>query len=515
MSLLKAGDSLSPLDLSLKKGENSPLFKRFKGFIREKGLLDRNSSVLVALSGGPDSVCLLHLFYLLSLSKRIDLQAAHLHHGLRGKEADRDAEFSKRICRINSIPFHLAHREVATFAQERRMNLQDAARSLRYRFLKEVAQREGIRLIATAHTSDDQAEELILRFLRGAALEGLSGIRIKREDGVIRPLIFAEKDEILKHLDSYNIPFVTDSSNLTSKYTRNRLRQSLIPIIKKEFNPSVIATLSRTAFLLQDDEKVLAELAWKAFTKALTIPAAPSLDKKDGFVALSIEVLRNWRPAVRRRAILLALEEAGVERNRILADHLLRLQHIADTDFPSGTYSLPGGFWAVRIYSHLVIMKKSFFNGIQLKGGSKWLYEIQSPGIFNLPGPLGMISINRMGSDIEKDKIKELIKGGYPRPVYIEAKKITFPMQLRLRRPGDRFRPFGAKEELKLKDFFISRNIPKIMRDFIPLVTIGQEIAAVCGIEVAHHFKVTGGAAMEIQWEPLTPLRALLSLSGS
>jgi len=515
VSLLEAGDGLSPLDFSLKKGENSPLFKRFKGFIRKKGLLGPDPSVLVALSGGPDSVCLLHLFYLLSLSRKIDLQAAHLHHGLRGKEADRDAEFSRKICQVNSIPFHLAHRKVATFAQERRMNLQEAARGLRYRFLKDVARREGIKLIATAHTSDDQAEELLLRFIRGSALEGLSGIRAKRKDGIIRPLLFAEKDEILRHLDTYNIPFVTDSSNLASKYTRNRLRQSLIPVIKKEFNPSVTATLSRTAFLLQDDEDVLAEFACRAFKEALVIPKAPCLDKKDGFVALSIETLRNWKPAIQRRVILMALEAAGVERSKILADHLLRIQHIAETKLPSGIYSLPGGFCALRIYSHLVVTKKGFFDEMHLKSGNEWLYEVKAPGIFSLPGPLGTVSIDTgLGLDIKRDKINELSKSGYPRPVYMDAQKISFPIQLRLKRPGDRFRPFGAKAELKLKDFFISRNIPKIVREFIPLVVRDQEIAAVCGVEVGHYFRVGDGAALEVRWNPPRPLKAVLSLSG-
>ncbi len=512
MSLLDYGAGSSPLDFSFNKGEDSLLFKRFKGVIREKGLLGSASSVLVALSGGPDSVCLLHLFYLLARSKKINLQAAHLHHGLRGKEADRDAEFAKEICQTNSIRFHLAYEDVAKFAHERRMNLQGAARNLRYRFLKDVAQREGIKLIATGHTADDQAEELLLRFIRGSALEGLSGMHPKRGDGVIRPLLFAEKDEILKHLDAYKIPFIMDSSNLASKYTRNRLRQRLIPIIKRDFNPSIVSTLSKTAYLLQDDEEVLADLAYKALEGALVFPKTVSL--REGFVILLIGALTKWKPAIQRRVIRLALEMVGVQRARILADHLLKLQHIIESDLPSGSYSIPGDFWAARIYNHLIIIRKGLFDKGQWKVDGDWLREINAPGIWELPSPLGSISINKIKNFEAEGKIRKLAGSSYPRPLYLDAKIAQFPMQLRLRRPGDRFRPFGAKDESKLKDFFINRNIPRVIRDFIPLIVKGQKIAAVCGIEVSHCFRVTGRSVLEICWEPSNLLKIMLSLSS-
>jgi len=512
VSLLKNVDGLSTQDLHLKKGENSYLFKRFKGFIREKGLLEGASSVLVALSGGPDSVCLLNLLYLLTQKLNLKIYAAHFNHKLRGEEADRDSNFSQMICKANAIPIYIESKDVGKFAKEKRLNIQDAARKLRYGFLKRMAKEANIDLIATGHTADDQAEELLLRFLRGSALEGLSGIRARRTDNIIRPLLFAKKREILRHLQTYDIPFVEDSSNLTNKYTRNKIRRLLIPLIKSEFNPSITTTLSRTAFILQDDEDALMELALKAFNHA-SLPEKSLSSYKDNLaVTLSIEVLNRYHRAVKRRALLIALEKAGVPKDKILADHLLKLQHIVEKkNEPSGSYRLPEKFLAIRIYDKLLLTKA--FNSEKKTESHQDLLVIKKIGTIIFATPVGLVNIQKVDFEQAMDSIVAMKnKATFPKALYLDAEKLSFPFQIRFRRPGDKFRPFGAQEERKLKKFFIARNIPKIFRDFVPLIIKEQKIAALCGIEIGDDFKVTGKKALKISWEPDEPLKSMLSL---
>ena len=509
MSLLKKGGGRSPLKFDLSKGKNSPLFKKFKGFVRNFGLLNHVNSVLVALSGGPDSVCLLNLLFLLSKRAGFQLHAAHFHHGLRGAEADRDAAFSKNLCKVNDIPFFLEKGDVKELSQKRGLGIQDAARRLRYQFLKDIAGENAIDVIATGHTADDQAEELIIRFMRGASLEGLSGIKVRRDDGIIRPILFATKREILEHLSRTGIGFVTDSSNLEGKYTRNKVRQLLIPVIRKHFNPSISKSLSRTALLLQEDEEALMTLARKAYEGA-----RQGLQKRNGgkasetLVVLSIDRLSREPSSILRRVLLLGLKDAGVSQERVVSDHILKMEHMVRDDIPSSTYRLPDGFMAVRIYHHLLI-SLDFVKNLK-SDGTREMPLIQGPGDIDLGPALGMIKIRETDSFSFENGLSRNLS--YPRPIFLGYDKNLMPLGVRFRRPGDRFFPYGFKEPVKLKDFFIRRRIPKIVRDFIPILVKDGQIAGICGIEVAHPFRVTGERALIVSWKPTGILNQIFRL---
>ncbi|NPA93826.1 MAG: tRNA lysidine(34) synthetase TilS [Thermodesulfobacteria bacterium] len=515
MSLLNSGDGPSPQDFSLNKGKNSLLFRKFKGFVKERALLDGVSSVLVALSGGPDSICLLHLLYLLSKTQDIKLHAAHFNHMLRGEEAERDADFAKKVCEANQIPFYLGAEEVACFAKEKKLCVQEAARILRYKFLKDTAASHGIEAIATGHTADDQAEELLFRFLRGSSLTGLSGIRPKRADGIIRPILFARKIDIVRHLNSHDIPFVTDSSNIQNKYARNKIRNVLLPLLQKEFNPSIVETLSRSAYLFQDDEDALNHYASHLLRKVIVYPDKNSgTDHLPDLVILDTEPLSQAKSAILRRVLLLATELAGIDRGKILSDHLLKLEHLAMERSPSGHYNLPDGFCASRIYRHIAIFRKELCN---LKNGLENQLErlklIKAPGTLDLGEYLGTITLTPRPMSNQEGVNK--LGGPYPRPLFIKLDANTFPLQLRFKKQGDRFRPLGMKEHVKLKDFFIGRHVPKILREAIPLLVRGSEIAAVCGIEIGDEFRVENGHALEIIWQPSAFVKTIFSLGGA
>lgn len=510
MSLLNPGDGPSPFTFCLNKGANSKLFKKFKGFVRKRRLLDGSNSILVALSGGPDSVCLLHLLYLLCKRQGLSLQAAHFHHGLRGREADRDASFSEQLCKENAIPFYMERGDVRAYCKEKGMGIQDGARLLRYDFFKRLMAQKKIDVTATGHTASDQAEEVIFRLIRGSSLEGLSGIRPKRPDGFIRPLLFANKEEIIEHLRLMNIPYVTDSSNLGNKYTRNRLRHSLLPIIKKEFNPSIAETLSRSALLLQDDEDFLMSNATELFASCVTFIKGEDerLDSVPPFcVTFKRKRLSQAHPSVLRRVLLLGLERLGLYRSKIVSDHLLRMEEIVRSNNPSGLYMLPEGLLAIRAYERFLIIKKAHLD--MLKGqGQQMPLTVKAPSTVKIGGLAGSLEFRPVFGKVTMSLATK--EQSFPKRLFVDRNSCSFPLSIRFRRPGDRFTPFGSKSPIKLKDFMIAKRIPRIFRDSIPLVLKGEEIVAVCGIEVNEHFKVKKDAALEMAWKPHDLVQALI-----
>ena len=458
--------------------------------------MEKGASIIVAVSGGPDSICLLSLLYNLAPKFNLKLLVAHMDHMLRGKESAFEAEFVERVCRQNEIPFFLKRVDVRKFlASQKGLGIQEACRNLRYEFFFELKREQKIDLIATGHTASDQAEEVLFRLIRGASLEGISGIRPRRKDGVIRPLLFAKREEVLEYLEGLDLPFVIDSSNLKEKYTRNRLRLGLIKEIQREFNPSLVDTLLRTSLLLQEDEDLLTLLAKKAMgesEKGLSVSEVTALD---------IPSLLKRHPSLRRRIYKMALFDLGLHGGNLLMDHLLKIDFLLTSKGPSGIYHLPLGLIALREYNTLFFLKKeridSIKKGIEIK--------VQGPKKIELGSGLGTLDIReariQQGSNLNE-------KGD---GIFIGRDALRFPLFIRQRRPGDRFQPLGLKVPVRLKKFFINRKVPRILRDFVPLVTDEKgDILAVCNIEVSERARVKGKDAYFICWEPSPLLKAFL-----
>jgi len=235
--------------------------------IRRKDLFGPGTRVVVAVSGGPDSVCLLHILYLLSSRWRLGLEVAHFEHGLRGRESRDDARFVEKLARDFGLGFSLEHGNVRAFASREGTGIQDAARILRYEFLERVRSDTGSTHIATAHTADDQAEEVLLRLIRGAGLPGLSGIPWVRDSHIVRPLLGVTRQQILDHLKAHGIPFVTDRSNNSRAYLRNRIRRDLLPLLCESFNPAIVRTVNRTAEMLAEDAETFCRFYARASTR--------------------------------------------------------------------------------------------------------------------------------------------------------------------------------------------------------------------------------------------------------
>jgi tRNA(Ile)-lysidine synthase len=410
---------------------------------------------------------------------------AHFDHGLRGVESCRDAEFTRKLAEDLGLAFSAGVGDVAGLAGNRKISIQEAARILRYEFLEKVRVTNGLDLIATAHTADDQAEELLSRLIRGCGLQGLAGIPWKRDNTVIRPMLGIYSWEIRAFLSSCSISHVEDSSNLKRKYVRNRIRLDLIPYIRENFNPALKEGLNRTASLLAEDMQVLEAMGADAFAECVS---GQGRDPESGTMELATEELLKRHPAVRRRVYRMALQQIGGLDGSITSTHLKDIDRIVSGINPSASLDLPCGIKAARRYARLVISVKGRGVDAHVNGFD---FEVSGPGRYKLPGGCGEITIEESSfhQGLEPSNRK------FPRPLFISAARVEFPVRVRSRCAGDRFSPLGRGYECRLKKFLINCKVPAALRDSMPLLVMNDLIIAVGGLEVSEAVSVEPRAA--------------------
>lgn len=279
-----------------------PLEREITGKIFQDKLIRNDEHIiLVAVSGGPDSVALLHILFPLQRKKGLTLVAAYINHGLRPAESEQEESFVRSLCRDLCVPFENVQVDVRGYAGQKRISLEHAARDLRYKALREIAVRHKASLIAVAHTADDQAEEILIRLLRGSGMKGLSGMR-NRSGDIIRPLLSLDKETLLHYLDDNKISFCIDSSNTDMRFVRNRVRHSLIPFLEKSFEPGIRRALCKTANSLAEDEKLLDYLTEKSLNQVL-ISTGHSCELVEQAVRIDRNKFTELPVALQRRTI--------------------------------------------------------------------------------------------------------------------------------------------------------------------------------------------------------------------
>lgn len=388
-------------------------------FIRAHNLVQPGDKVICAVSGGADSMALLWAMYLLKDKLKVRLEAAHFNHHLRGEESQRDEDFVVTFCKTHGIICHVGGAQVKPGEK----GLEAAARTARYAFLQSLPGK-----IATAHTADDNAETMLMHLLRGTGLKGLGGIAPIREN-IIRPLLTVTRREVLKFLKEENIPYVTDSSNDTDDFLRNRIRHHVMPLLKEE-NPALAENLSATALRLRQDEA------------ALDAMAEPATD---------VEALRNLPMALQTRALSKLLMEFGVKEPG--AEHIELLRKIVNSENPSARGEFPG-----------VVIGRQYGRLVKLE-------ERDLPGHCVIPYP-GEVSLPEWGIKVICTDLKDGQKGY---PVHVQGELI-----LRSRAEGDAIQLHGGTKTLK--KLFIDRKIPAHQRDRIPVLADEVGVVAVMGI---------------------------------
>jgi tRNA(Ile)-lysidine synthase len=414
--------------------------------------LPPDSTVVSALSGGADSVALLHALCSEARPRGLRVVAAHLDHRLRDGSAD-DAAACRALCASLDVPFRTAQADVAGRARRDGDGVEQAARIERHAFLRRVRADEGAAVVALAHTRDDQAETVLLRLLRGSGRRGLGAMR-ERTGGLFRPLLSVSRADVLSHLAAAGLGWREDPSNRDLRFARNRVRHELLPYLESHFNPRVRATLARSAEVLAGEADALAAAAARLVRRARA-------DDADG-PGLSRSVLRAAPPAVAALAIRRLLDEAGGLRD-VGASQVRRLLGLVNVPEASGRrLPLPGGRAALVRFDRLVIARAP-------SPAAPFAARLGVPGRVDLPD----------GRTLRAEAAAAL-SGGSACDAIVAASAAA--LEVRTRRPGDRIRSRGR--DISLKRFLLDRRVPADLRPGLPLVADGSLVVWVPGLPV-------------------------------
>ena len=457
---------------------STTFLSRFREYHQRLGLMGKGDRIVVAVSGGIDSVTLLDL--LVKEGRGSLLVIAHFNHQLRGSESEADQQHVAALAQKYGIPFHIERADTAARAKERGMGIQECARDLRYEFFENLLMSAHADCIATAHNADDNAETILLNLFRGAGVSGLAGIPVRREgEKIIRPLLFATRDEIEDYAREERLAFRNDSSNEHDDYTRNFLRHRVLPLVKEHVNPAAIQVLNRSAELFREMHAYLADTARRGFEQ---IAAGAS----ENDIALSITRLREYPLLVQQYIVILAVTRATGRAPE--SDHVNAILNLS-TAITGSRLNLPGGAVAYRDRDELV-----------LRIG-------ESTGTFRITvRPNRRYTVGRFSFSTE---VLPWI-GGSPDGAggveYVDADRVgTGDLTLRSWTNGDSFVPLGMTGRKKVSDFFIDAGIPAFEKHRYPiLATEAGEIIWLCGRRIDDRFKVTDATRRVLKLEFLS-----------
>jgi len=433
--------------------------------IDEYEMLQESGLVLICVSGGADSMCLLEVMRHMSYEMGFDIAAAHYNHELRGEESDRDETFVMEICEEHGIPFYSGRGDVAVFAKKRGLSIEEAARDMRYEFFYDTAELAGADRIATAHTMDDNAETIIINLARGAGANGMSGIPPVR-DNVIRPLLRVARDEVMAFIEERGISYVDDSTNRLDIYTRNKVRHSIIPLIK-ELNPRFNEAASTAAELFRADEEFIADIADLFIRDCCIGLTADAADLAVLPFSVSSRVIRK-------------LYGAGLTGGNRLSGGNLSFNHVKDvlslcvSDNPSASLSLPG-MVVYREYDRIVFNAKTAesedeFAPVYPTVGNSFIIlglglKITCKSVIyndNMCGASGNKG-NNVGCTTE-------INTSFTTFVF-KSIDICGKISVRSRHEGDSIKIKGQSGTKTLKKLFIEKRIPVRKRNLIPVIS--------------------------------------------
>ena len=451
-------------------------------FVDKHYMIKKGDKIIVALSGGPDSICLIHILNKLKDKYGIQLYAAHVNHCLRGKDSDGDESYAEEFCKSLGIEFFSKRIDINEMAERLNMSSETAGREARYNFFDELRESLGADKVALAHNLNDQAETVLMRIIRGAGIEGLQGIKPIRDGIYIRPILSLSRSEIEQYCEDNNLNPRTDKSNFENIYNRNKIRLELIPYIEKNFNKDIINTLNRLSGIVSKDNEYLESVAREKYLSYCIC--------KENSVTVRSGLLKE-KESIVSRVIRKALSELKGDLKNI---ELVHINDIIEL-FTMGTgkeVHLPGGIHAENIYGDIniyiykhrkVMLGREVKESYMILDKSSDVNEIPSIKFINEIDVTISIRLMEKGENINfgEDTLKR----------YFDYDKIRRSISLRHRREGDRYTPYGMKGSKKIKDLFIDLKIPKDERDSIPLICFDEEIAWVVGYSVSNNYSVT------------------------
>ena len=459
--------------------------ERVLHYIREYGLLRAGDRVAVAVSGGADSVALLRVLLELRTELGIVLFVAHFDHQLRGAESDADEQFVAELAQQHDLPFFAGRANVREHAVAGKLSLEHAARDLRYSWLLKLAQDDHFEAIATAHTFDDQAETVLMKFLRGAGTKGLAGIHpVLWRDAIriIRPLLETQRTEVEQYLASIGQPWREDESNRDPRFARNRIRHELLPLLERDYNPNLRELLNQAAEVALAEEDY-----WQRKAESFLVPSNTSpgrirlcdnLSHADGLLAESL--------ALQRRVLKSLLERHGLPTD---FHHIEALRRCAVGE--TSKVDLPGGWLAIRDGEWLELKPPATQPASLV---ASYECSLPIPGKCDIPEARLTAQATVIPADAAVDE---------PSGSLLCRDRLGQALSLRNWQPGDRFRPAHSGSEEKLKRLFSEKRIPAEQRPLWPVALAGSQIVWVRGVPVAHDFAWVPGSGDAVRIEVL------------
>ena len=449
--------------------------EQIKNNIMEKGLLEQGNKIIVGLSGGADSVCLMKVLLELKDEFNLTLFAVHVNHGLRGLEADNDQSYVEELCKDWGIPLKTYSVNIKALGKKLGLSEEEAGRVARYKLFNKVLKNTDSHYIAVAHNRDDQAETIMLNILRGSGLDGLCGMAMK-QGKIIRPLLNISRKQIIEYLENNKIHYCTDSSNSSSEYARNRVRNELFPEIKRLFKVNPVNQLYRLSVLVGEDRDLLEQVSRDSYDAVV-------LSDDDDAVILSAAGLRTLSNAIVKRIIRLAWERINKSRKNIESVHVDQIITLCQNNRTGKKVTLKNGIEVLLSYDRLIFTK----------AGKKYVKPYSYPVDIQ-----GFTEVKELAATLEakilsENEISQLgdftIVNESSLIQFFDLDRFDGEIVVRSRLEGDRIRPYKSNGEKKLKKFFIDQKVPGEKRDTIPLVAQGNKIAWIVGMRTSEDYR--------------------------
>jgi tRNA(Ile)-lysidine synthase len=457
------------------------LLSRVRETVRRYHMLAEGDTVVVGVSGGPDSTALLHVLGRMRGELRLSLHVAHFNHRLRRDAADDTASVAA-VTREMGVPYHHAAGETRAHAKQMGLSLEDSARRLRYEFLTSVAQSVTAQVVATGHTRDDQAETVLMRLMRGSGLRGLGGIPpVRSLDGarLIRPLIDTGRAEIEAYLRAHSLSWREDPTNRDPAILRNWIRMVVLPTVEG-YNPGVRQTLARLADLLRDDAEALDELAAPHIAAVLT----PS----PGGVVISHPPFARLQAALQRRALREAVRRVRGNVDRVAFVHVEAARRLVLEGQAGAEVELPGGVRVVRLSGSAEVTAEA--EPAVADPGPEYRFDV--PG--SIVAPEFGVQIVAQDVEIAAPEVQARINHPSAEEIIVDGERVGRTLIVRGPRPGDRFAPIGMSGRTKkLSDCLSEEKVPLRRRRFMPVLTTADgAILWVIGVRAAESWVGTG-----------------------
>ena len=465
------------------------LRKQVAGVIREHNLFRANDRILIGVSGGPDSVALLSLIYNTSRINPpyAEIFIAHLNHSIRGRESDEDEQFVTTLAEKYGVPLITEKKDIVEIASERKISLEEAARDERYRFFESAAEKAGANVIAVGHNADDNAETVLHRIIRGTGITGVSGIRPKRKLTpistiiLVRPLLFTWRKDITAYLEEEDLSYRIDSTNIETDKLRNKIRMELIPHLEENYNAKIkksLVSLGETA--LQNSDYLEAEA--KALFEDVLINIEASLET----IALDINRLRESPQILQQMIIKEAIVRLDIPLKKLSNRNYKDILNTINSKKRS-VNSVVKEYLNIRREGNELLLSKNKYCVEEIHVLIET--EIEVPGVTEL---VDMNCRVRMEiREIENGFLEEFKQNKTNYEEAVDFDKVSMPLTVRTRKPGDRFQPLGSRGVKKIKDFFIDNKVSVMERDTVPIVTMNGVPIWIVGFRIDDRIRVS------------------------